>query len=273
MKNLITRTLTGIIFVALIVGGLYIHPFTYLSLFVLIVGLILWEFYGFVQNNISLIHRILGILGGIYLFAASFFYAGGYISSVVFLPYLFLLLLMLIAGLYHKSPNPVNDWSISLFAQFYCAGLLSLLNFVVFDAGYIYSPHYALFIFIFIWLNDTGAYLIGSTLGKHRLFPRISPLKSWEGFVGGLVVTVLASQLLAYYYPGSLMWYDWLALSVLVVVFGTFGDLVESLMKRTYGVKDSGKLLPGHGGILDRLDSVMLATPAVFLYLELISAF
>ncbi|MDR0349865.1 MAG: phosphatidate cytidylyltransferase [Tannerella sp.] len=268
MKNLITRALTGIIFVAVIAGGVYIHPYTFLGLFVLIVGLTLWEFYGFVNNNIRPVHKITGILSGMYLFAASFFYAGGYVPSNVFLPYLFFLLLMLITGLYHKSENSVNDWAIGLFAQFYCAGLFSLLNFIAFSPDYSYNPHYVLLIFIFVWLNDTGAYLVGSTMGKHRLFPRISPLKSWEGFWGGLIVTIAASQLIAWCFPGDLMWYDWLFISILVVLFGTWGDLVESLMKRTYGVKDSGRLLPGHGGIQDRLDSVMLATPAVFLYME-----
>jgi len=268
LKNLITRALTGIVFIAVVVGGICIHPYTFLSLFLLVVGLSLWEFYGFVKNNNKVIHKIIGILGGMYLFAASFFYAGGYTSSNVFLPYLFFLLLILITGLYHKSENPVNDWAISLFAQLYCAGLFSLLNFIVFEPDYSYNPYYVLLIFIFVWLNDTGAYLVGSAFGKHRFFPRISPKKSWEGFWGGLIITIAASQLFAWYFPDELMWFDWLFISILIVLFGTWGDLVESLMKRTYGVKDSGQLLPGHGGILDRLDSVMLATPAVLLYLE-----
>lgn len=249
-------------------GGIYIHPYTFLSLFVLIVGLTLWEFYGFIHNNNQFIHKIIGISGGIYLFAASFFFAGGYISSCVFLPYIFFLLLILIAGLYHKSSNHVNDWATALFAQFYCAGLFSLLNFILFEPNHTFNPNYALLIFIFIWLNDTGAYLIGTAFGKHRLFPRISPLKSWEGFWGGLIVVIIASQLFARFYPMNLLWYDWLLLGLTTVIFGTFGDLIESLMKRTYGVKDSGKILPGHGGILDRFDSVMLAIPAVFLYIE-----
>ena len=236
----------------------------------------MWEFYGLTTNNNQLTHKVIGISGGVYLFAASFFYAGGYTSLYVFFPYILFLLLMLIAGLYHKTSNPVNDWAITLFAQFYCAGLFSLLNFIVFKSDYTYNSYYALLIFIFIWLNDTSAYLVGTALGKHRLFPRISPLKSWEGFWGGLIVTLSIAQLFAYFCPPhffpanllNLSWYDWLFLPMIIVIFGTWGDLLESLMKRTYGVKDSGKLLPGHGGILDRLDSVMLAIPAVFLYIK-----
>lgn len=269
MKNLITRAFTGLIFVVLIVGAICVHPYAFLLLFVLIVGLALWEFYGFIKNNNRLFQKIIGMLGGMYLYAASFFYAGGYVSSCIFLPYILFLLLILIAGLYHKTSNPVNDWAIALFAQFYCAGLFSSLNFIAFDSAHSYCQYYILLIFVFVWLNDTGAYLFGTAFGKHRLFPRISPLKSWEGFWGGFIVALAASQLLAWFYPENLMWYDLLALSVIVVVFGTFGDLIESLMKRTYGVKDSGKLLPGHGGILDRFDSVMFASPVVFLYLEL----
>lgn len=251
-----------------IVGAICAHSYAFFLLFVLITGLALWEFYGFVPNNNKSIQKIISVAGGMYLYAASFFYAGGHASSSVFLPYLLFLLLILIAGLYHKTSNPVNDWAITLFAQFYCAGLFSLLNFIAFDKTHSYNPHYILLIFAFVWLNDTGAYLVGTTFGKHRLFPRISPLKSWEGFWGGFIVALSASPFFAWLYPGDLMWYDFLALSVIVVVFSTWGDLVESLIKRTYGIKDSGKLLPGHGGILDRFDSVLLVAPAVFLYLS-----
>jgi phosphatidate cytidylyltransferase len=205
-----------------------------------------------------------------YLFAASFFYAGGYVSHIVYLPYVLFLLFLLVAGLYRKTANPVHDWAMELFAQFYCAGLLSLLNFVAFDPSTShYMPHYVLLIFIFVWLNDTGAYLVGSAWGKHRMYPRISPQKSWEGFWGGSMVATVSSLLFVYFFPEMMaQWYHWPALAVVIVIFDTWGDLVESLIKRTYDVKDSGTLLPGHGGILDRLDSVFLASPAVYLYLE-----
>jgi phosphatidate cytidylyltransferase len=242
-----------------------------LVLFTVIAGLSLSEFYGF--TGVAGWRKRAGIAGGMYLFAVTFCYAGGYVSNRAFLPYVFFLLLLLVGGLYRKTSRPVNDWAMALFAQFYCAGLLSSLNFVAFDSGgaTAYTPLYVLLIFILIWLNDTGAYLIGSRFGKRRLFPRISPLKSWEGFWGGLAVTLAGSLLLARFFPEAFpAWYHWPALAAVVVTFGTWGDLVESLIKRTYSVKDSGTLLPGHGGILDRLDSVILASPAACFYLELL---
>ena len=127
--------------------------------------------------------------------------------------------------------------------------------------------------FIFLWSSDSGAYVFGSWLGKHRLFPRISPKKSWEGSIGGGIVAILASQVIATFVPfaenlsPTLCRLLWAGLAVLVVVFGTWGDLVESLLKRKLGIKDSGNILPGHGGMLDRFDSSLLAIPAAVIYL------
>ncbi|BAR49643.1 phosphatidate cytidylyltransferase [Tannerella forsythia KS16] len=267
------------VYVAVIVLAMTLHPYAYLTLFMLVVGLSLHEFHTLIWHNngteASTLHppknfsRWLEIAGGIYLFASSFFYASGRMSEIIYAPYLLFLIFILIAGLYHKRENPVNRWAMTLFLQFYCAGLFSMLNFVMFDpVDKTYHPYYGLLIFIFIWLNDTGAYIVGTAFGKHRLFPRVSPMKSWEGFAGGLVIAWIAALALAGSYP-EVSWYHWTAFATMIVVFGTWGDLVESLIKRTYGVKDSGILLPGHGGILDRFDSMMLATPAIWLYLRL----
>ena len=269
LKNLITRTSTGIVYVVAIVSAVCIHSYSFLLLFALVIGSALWEFYGMAWENKGW-HKLIGIFGGMYLFTASFLYAGGYVSGTIFYPYALFLLTLLIASLYHITPNPVKDCAMSFFAQFYCAGLLSTLNFIVFDpVTKHYFPYYALLIFIFVWLNDTGAYLTGIILGKHPFFKRISPLKSWEGFWGGLIITLVFSQVIAYFSPETINWYHSLGLAIVTVIFGTWGDLVESLQKRTCGTKDSGTLLPGHGGVLDRFDSVMLASPAVLLYIEL----
>ena len=279
MKKLFVRTVTGMVYVAVIVLAMTLHPYAYLTLFMLVVGLSLHEFHTLIWHNNGTeaytLHppknfsRWLEIAGGIYLFAASFFYANGRMSEIIYAPYLLFLIFILIAGLYHKRENPVNRWAMTLFLQFYCAGLFSMLNFVMFDpVDKTYHPYYGLLIFIFIWLNDTGAYIVGTAFGKRRLFPRVSPMKSWEGFAGGLVIAWIAALALAGSYP-EVSWYHWMAFATMIVVFGTWGDLVESLIKRTYGVKDSGILLPGHGGILDRFDSMMLATPAIWLYLRL----
>ena len=269
LKNFITRACTGIIYVIVITSAICIHSYSFLLLFAIVVGMALWEFYELDSANKTL-PKLVGIPGGMYLFAASFLYAGGLASANIFYPYLFFLLALLICSLYRITPNPVKDCAMSLFAQFYCAGLLSILNFIVFDpVTRQYNPSYVLLIFIFVWLNDTGAYLAGITLGKHPLFPRISPKKSWEGFWGGVAIALLSSQVIASFFPEIITRPHSLALAAVTVLFGTWGDLVESLLKRTSGVKDSGTLLPGHGGVLDRFDSVILAAPAVFVYLEL----
>ena len=269
LKNFITRTFTGIIFVAAIVSAICIHPYSFLALFALVVGLALWEFYGWGMEYKGW-NELFGITGGIYLFTATFLFAGGFVSGYIFYPYVLFLLIVLISSLYHTGSEPIIHCAMSFFAQFYCAGLLSTMNFIIFDpVTKLYFPYYALLIFIFVWLNDTGAYLTGITFGKHRLFQRISPKKSWEGFLGGLTITALSSQIIAYYFPQIINWYHSLAIAIVVVIFATYGDLVESLLKRSSKVKDSGILLPGHGGILDRFDSAILVSPAVFLYIEI----
>ena len=282
MKNLILRGITGTAFVAAIVAALTVHPYAFLCLFATVVGLALWEFYGLTEHMDRApsdaaappaprtADRLWGIAAGMYLFTATFLYASGRWGIIVYMPYFVFLIASLVSGLYHRGGNPITRWAMGLLAQAYVAGSFALLNFIVFrpDAPTFHS-HYALLLFVLIWLNDTGAYAVGSTLGRHRLFPRISPGKSWEGFVGGLVIVWIAALLLAPFFP-ELAWYHRLMLATVIVSFGTWGDLVESLIKRSCGAKDSGSLLPGHGGILDRFDSVMLATPAALLYLEMV---
>ena len=272
-KNLITRALTGIIFVAVLVGAIYFHSYYFLAVFGLITGLSLWEFYGLVKHyENAAIKRFVSSLGGAYLFAATFGYANGLVGGNIFLPYLLFLMYTMITELYDKASNPINNWALTLFGQIYCAGSFSLLNFITSvpntPGEIVHIPYFALAIFVFVWVNDTGAYLVGSMLGKRRLFERISPKKSWEGFYGGLAFVLITSQIFAWFMPAT-NWYTWLGLAGTIVVFGTWGDLIESLMKRTLGVKDSGHVLPGHGGMLDRFDSVMMAIPAAYIYIEL----
>lgn len=273
MKNLIIRALTGIIFVVVLVSAICIHPIFFLILFCIITGLTLWEFGGLVKHyeNANL-QRTVNVLGGVYLFIATFVYTNGLTDGKIFLPYLLFIMLTMIAELYYKAPNPINNWAFTLFAQVYCAGSFSMLNFIGAEPGtpgvMSYTPLFIMAIFIFVWLDDTGAYLVGSLIGKRKLFERISPKKSWEGFFGGLILSLASSQAFAWFAP-EINRMNWLGLAATVVLFGTWGDLIESLLKRTLGVKDSGNVLPGHGGMLDRFDSVMLAVPASYIYIEL----
>lgn len=273
MNNFIKRTLTGIIFVGVLLGGIFYNVYSFAALFCIITGLALWEFYGLLKHyEKATLHRVISTLGGMYLFFACFLKASGLADNFTFLPYVLFLMYIFIHELYTKAANPINNWAFTLLAQIYCAGSFSLLNFIAVHPGTsthepLYTPLFILAIFVFVWLNDTGAFLVGSAFGKRKLFERISPKKSWEGFWGGLVIVLIASQAFAWYAPeiGRL---HWLGLAAVIVLFATWGDLTESLLKRTLGVKDSGNVLPGHGGILDRFDSVLMASPAAYCYLE-----
>ena len=175
------------------------------------------------------------------------------------------------AQLYAHPANHLHCLAQSMLAMAYVALPMSLLNVMYFD----YSPKLLLAAFILIWLNDTGAYCVGTLIGKHRLFERISPKKSWEGFWGGLAFCIAATWLLQWLNLFPACWSIAAAVGFAIVtsVFATWGDLCESLIKRTLGVKDSGNIMPGHGGILDRIDSLLLVAPATLLYLLIIALF
>ncbi|MDD4591721.1 MAG: phosphatidate cytidylyltransferase [Parabacteroides sp.] len=270
LKNLLIRTVTGIIFVGVMVSAICYSSFSFLLLFGLVTGLTVWEFSGLLKNyEESSMQRMVNVIEGVYLFTASFLYANNYVDSKIFLPYLLLLMLSMIGELFFKAPNPINNFAFSFLTQVYCAGSFSLLNFIgTAPDGNTYSPLLVLALFIFIWVNDTGAYVVGSMIGRNKMFERISPKKSWEGFFGGLIFVLAASLLFVWYEP-VINCYKWLGLAATITIFGTLGDLIESLIKRTLKIKDSGNILPGHGGMLDRFDSIIMAIPASYIYIRL----
>ena len=295
MKNFIVRTITGIIFVAAIVAS-FLRPEAMVLLFSIVTGMTVWEFTGLVNEREHVtVNRFISTIAAVYFFYAMTYFCsdlyGGAAKSVVFIPYLVTIIYMLIAELYLRQDDPVQDWAYTMLAQMYIALPFSLLNVLAFTAtpnGQVaFNTLLPLSVFIFLWVNDTGAYCVGSLLGRHKLFPRISPGKSWEGSIGGAVFVLLAAwgigwldnmQVLDMDHPsalftGMLSIPEWLGLGFVVVVFGTWGDLVESLFKRTLGIKDSGNILPGHGGMLDRFDSSLLAIPAAVVYLYTLSLF
>ncbi|HIZ33984.1 MAG TPA: phosphatidate cytidylyltransferase [Candidatus Bacteroides merdigallinarum] len=271
-SNLIQRTITGVLFVAILVGAILWTPISFGTLFALITALSVREF-GHLMNQSGQveINRNVASLAGAYLFLAMMAFCTQVTDAKVFLPYLLLLLYLMITELYLKKKNPLGNWAFTMLSQLYVALPFALLNVLAFHndpaAGSVsYNPMLPLSIFIFIWLSDTGAYCVGSLIGKHRLFERISPKKSWEGSIGGGVFAMAASLVFAHYFP-FLNGMEWMGLALTVVVFGTWGDLTESLMKRQLGIKDSGSILPGHGGMLDRFDSALMAIPAAVVYL------
>jgi len=274
MNNLLTRTITGIIYAGILLAGISC-AYSFAFLFPVIIALCLWEFYRLVElkDKVSIV-KIFNICGGIYFFLATYFVAYTGINLFVYIPYFAYLMIVFILELYRAKENPLLNLAYSFLGQIYIVLPISLLNRVAFlplGAGgeIVYTPLILVSLFIFIWANDTGAYLVGMTFGKHRLFERISPKKSWEGFWGGIAFAILSAVIISLIYP-EVKCIQWIGLSVLVVLFATFGDLSESLMKRTLGVKDSGKALPGHGGFLDRLDSMLFAIYALFFYVEVV---
>lgn len=276
MSNLITRTITGVLFVAVIVTC-FLKPMGMAFVFALVTGLTVWEFTGLVNNRETVtVNRFISTVAGVYLFLAMFGFCSGLTPTAVFVPYLITIIYLLVAELYTKAQDPINNWAYTMMSQLYIALPFSLLNVLAFRAtpvGDVYVYLVPLSVFIFLWVNDSGAYCCGSLLGKHKLFPRISPGKSWEGSIGGGICVVIAAYVIWHlsdkYVVNDLQLsaIEWIGLGLVVVVFGTWGDLVESLFKRTLGIKDSGKILPGHGGMLDRFDSSLLAIPAAVVYL------
>lgn len=281
MSNFVQRTLSGAVYVGLVVASILVHPAFFSVLFALVTMLAVREYHHLMHSDcfltiVSAISAGIMFIGSAFCFLLTTYY-NELIISILAGSYLFLILFSLISELFRKAENPILNWGHFLVSQVMIALPFSRMCFVMYIDKYL-----LLALFVLIWLNDSGAYCVGSLMskrkgGNHKMFPRVSPGKSWEGLIGGAIVAIGIGVLLAYvgwfnrfnplniYAVGCLF-------ALVVVVFGTLGDLMESLMKRTIGVKDSGKFLPGHGGVLDRFDSILLATPAACLLLYLLTA-
>ncbi len=281
-KNLIVRTITGVLFVAALVTC-FLKPIAMVFLFALITGLTIWEFTGLVNKDESIkTNRFICTAAGVYLFLAVAGFCTGFTPShsvtptALFIPYLVTIIYLMVSELFLMEKNPVHDWAYTMLSQMYIALPFSTINVLAFQDtpdGAVYNYLLPLSVFIFLWVNDTGAYCTGSLFGRHKLFPRVSPGKSWEGCIGGAVFVIIAAVVISCLSGESspITTGVWIGLGLVVVVFGTLGDLVESLFKRTLGVKDSGNILPGHGGMLDRFDSSLMAIPAAVVYFYTLS--
>ena len=277
MKNLVLRILSGAVYIALIVAAILLldnSPVMYLLVFPLLIVLGIGEMVTMAKDDAtqSWLVNIIDMLGGVGMFVAFYLhYEGETMQSraLWLLPIATYLLLRTIVQLYRPRQNALHSLERSFFSLGYVALPVAILNAIM----SITAPRLLLGVFMFIWLYDTGAFCVGVLLGKHRLFERISPKKSWEGVIGGLAVCIAGAYLTHHFFDEFFQVPDltvWVGLSLVVAVFATFGDLVESLIKRTVGVKDSGHILPGHGGILDRIDSLLLVAPAVLIYMMLV---
>ena len=299
MRNLIVRTLTGAVYVLLLVGCTVYSPVSAFFFFAAVAAATLWEFGSLMNTHLgAAMPRPINAMAGVVLAAAVWLSAiASPQTAQMFALYGLLMLYIIISGLYRQTQKPLKDWALCFASQIYIAlpfALLPLLS-IVYDemAGSMaYNWIYPLALFIFLWVNDTFAFLCGCSLSRYipaKLFPRISPKKSWIGSIGGGLFTLLAAVIIWRLDNGqwsmvngqwsmvngqwsmvngqsSMSLLRWLGFALVIIVFGTWGDLVESLIKRQLGIKDSGHILPGHGGLLDRFDSALLTIPASVIY-------
>lgn len=276
-SELATRTLTGSIYVGIVLCSILFSSVSAALLFWIIGILGLKEFYDNIKrtNGIAPLHWYGYVLGtAVYLVCGNLLPSSYIPQGELAVMILFGLLFMI--ELFRKKKHPFLNIATTFLGTAYVFFLLSL-TFRCSFVGNSYSPTLLLSIFIFVWSNDTFAYLTGSVLGKHKLFPRISPGKSWEGFAGGIILTMGIASIYACLSSQNLLGCDillpwqWFVMAMVVCVIGTFGDLIESLFKRSLHIKDSSNILPGHGGILDRFDSILFAGPASYIVLQVFS--
>jgi phosphatidate cytidylyltransferase len=265
MNNFWQRTFTGIIFALLLISGILLSSWSFILLFLIVEILALREFFIFSIKSHTLPQKYYGsIVGGIAVFTSFLWYqiTWGYYLSLLIVP---MVLFIFIFELYRNQKHPLLNIATTLMGLIYITFPISLLPHLAYMNGE-FNGKVVLGVLVLIWMSDTGAYLFGVTLGHHRMFERISPKKTWEGFFGGLLVAMGASFLLGRYF-NFFETHTWAVIAAIVVIFGALGDLVESMFKRSLSIKDSSHILPGHGGILDRFDSLIFAIPAIFTYL------
>ena len=278
MNNFLKRTITGACIVAFCLCGFWLHPVSFFISGIVILAAAQYEYYALIKNSGAKPKKILGLLTSLAAYVLSTLIA----SRLLEAKYIAILTLFLsaatIAALYGKDEKPFDSLAHTFFPVLYVGLPLCLFPFAAFShtglstlLPYSYgdfSPSIVIGFFALIWANDTGAYLAGIAFGKHKLFERISPKKTWEGFAGGVIFAAALAWLLSGWL-GVVSAIQWIIIALIVSVFGTYGDLVESMLKRSVGAKDSGAIMPGHGGFLDRFDSALLAFPAIYLFIIL----
>lgn len=287
LRTLGTRTLTAVVFVAVLLSGIMFNYVSFTALFFIVALWGLYEFYQLAEKLGAKPYKAIGLISGALLFC--FIVLANTCNPWVmdlnrFFPLLLaLLFLIFIAGLFDSRPNTVLNAAYTVTGLVYAVlPFMLLVNISCIPTAGVYglnrvepwsqAPynfHYVLGIILLIWASDTGAYLVGSLIGKNKLYERISPGKTWEGSMGAAILNIGCAYVISLWFT-ELPFLHWAVISILVSVFGTIGDLVESMLKRQAGVKDSGKIMPGHGGILDRFDSLLFVSPFIYAYLKLV---
>ena len=270
INNLLTRSVTGIVYIAVILFGILGGEYSFIGVFGVFLGIGLYEFYRMTEKNTSHpISKILNIVSGILIFLSVYLYLKDICRFALPFVSIAYLLILFATTVFINKKDILHAIIYSVFGQIYITASLSILMLISYQNQLSvnqYNYVFVLAIFILIWVNDSAAYMVGSIFGKHKLIEHISPKKTVEGFFGGIVFCVIAAIVLAHFFTDYSLIF-WILFSIIVALFGTLGDLFESLIKRTYEVKDSGSLIPGHGGILDRIDSLLIVIPAIYLYL------
>lgn len=271
MKEFLTRTVSGLIYAVIMVASIMIHPLVFLAVFLFILISGMTEFYKICTTQEYHPMTMNGIAAGTIIFLAVFLMRYLQADSKILLLIPAVALILLMVPMFNQKTNPIGSAAFTFLGIVYVSLPVTTFNLLVYHPyteGFNYQV--VLFLFLILWLNDTGAYITGKLFGKHKMFPRISPKKSWEGLAGGLAMALLVTWLCRPLFPDIPALHLWILCPV-VVVTGTLGDLVESSWKRAAGVKDSGTLMPGHGGILDRFDSLILAAPAAYITIHLLT--
>jgi phosphatidate cytidylyltransferase len=278
LNNFFRRTLTGAWIVVFVLGGFWLHPVSFfLTGLVMLIGT-QYEYYTMIRNTGVKPQMVPGIITGTTAYVVSTLIASGILTMNFFLVLIPFMLIMMVVELYRKQEKPFDSLAHTFFSILYTAVPFSMFPFSAFSrtglgsllghAGITFSPGIIIGFFLLIWANDTGAYLTGASFGRHKLMERISPKKTWEGFFGGVVMATLAAWLLSDWL-GVVSTIQWIIISLIISIAGTYGDLIESMLKRSMGVKDSGTIMPGHGGFLDRFDSAIISFPFVYLFISL----
>jgi len=267
-SNIVQRLITGLAGAAVIMGCIVYNPWTYFAVFLFITIMTMVEFYRLAGMDGMLVQKTFGTLSGIIIFCLSFLIEQEHISARYYFLIFPLVSCVYMIKLYKKfERKPFTNIAFTFLGIFYVAVPFALLNIAAFENGF-YNYEIMVGCLIILWASDTGAYFAGTRFGKRKLFERISPKKSWEGAVGGAALAFVFTGIIAHYFHSLPLW-QWFVIAIIIIVGGIFGDLVESLLKRSIEIKDSGDTLPGHGGFLDRFDGLLIAAPFIVAFLEI----
>ncbi len=266
-----TRAITGFFFIIVMLASVLLGPYVFTGFYLLLTVLCLHEFYKVLKQSNITPNLSVGLLNGAYIFAAvaSVYYLQPALNHKLLLLIAIASCLILVNELFKESATPFTNIGFTYLGLVFAVVPFCFFHALGFIHGY-FNGHLPMAFLLMLWANDTGAYLTGRWLGRTKLFERHSPKKTWEGFFGGVAIAAAVGFIISIYFK-ELQWRQWVSVAIIIGCVGTLGDLVESMFKRSLNIKDSGGILPGHGGLLDRFDGLLLAAPVVYTYLYFIT--